>query len=380
MSLICAVCCCWREFHKMRCDLQLRGRLPPGVDGWGVSLRGLMSMVVVGGLLVAGTYFWLQRTVVPGVVAKLPPKPKKHKAEMGIGESFTFLAKSTYIRDLATLVRRRAVAAAAFLCFCAPAMELRLAAGMQRTRVNVSWASCRCAHMAVLNFTTGGCVRHQHQPGGGDMEEQDQAAVPQPQRLFPVHGQLLHRHRHRNLPDDAAVALHLPQVRLGRRRRHHPHRAAHHRWVSHDCCAAVAAVCPCIKLTSTQLQYGCTEHCAGPTSFCSSGKPCLLKLYLCACCNANTESSSAGVMFFSLVLFGAPLDPMLASFGLTPLMAAVIVGAAQNVFSKSSKYSLFDPCKEMAYIPLDQETQVCHFCKIRHLLPHLQSLSTAGSQ
>jgi len=83
---------------------QLRGRLPPGVDGWGVSLRGLMSMVVVGGLLVAGTYFYLQRTVVPGVIAKLPPKPKKHKAEMGIGESFAFLAKSTYIRDLAALV------------------------------------------------------------------------------------------------------------------------------------------------------------------------------------------------------------------------------------------------------------------------------------
>lgn len=43
---------------------------------------------------------------------------------------------------------------------------------------------------------------------------------------------------------------------------------------------------------------------------------------------------------------------------MTPLYAAVLVGAAQNVFSKSAKYSLFDPCKEMAYIPLDKETQV----------------------
>lgn len=38
--------------------------------------------------------------------------------------------------------------------------------------------------------------------------------------------------------------------------------------------------------------------------------------------------------------------------GTTPLMLAVIIGAAQNILSKGAKYSLFDPCKEMAYIPL----------------------------
>lgn len=62
-----------------------------------------------------------------------------------------------------------------------------------------------------------------------------------------------------------------------------------------------------------------------------------------------------GVAFFSLVLFSDQLAPTLQALGLTPLMAAVLVGAAQNVFSKSAKYSLFDPCKEMAYIPLDDE-------------------------
>merc|ERR1739838_470333 len=48
---------------------------------------------------------------------------------------------------------------------------------------------------------------------------------------------------------------------------------------------------------------------------------------------------------------------MTAALGTTPLMLAVIVGAVQNILSKSAKYSLFDPCKEMAYIPLDQESK-----------------------
>ncbi|KAI2506437.1 TLC ATP/ADP transporter [Fragilaria crotonensis] len=51
------------------------------------------------------------------------------------------------------------------------------------------------------------------------------------------------------------------------------------------------------------------------------------------------------------------LGPVAAMFGTTPLMLAVFVGAIQNILSKSTKYSLFDPCKEMAYIPLDQESK-----------------------
>ena len=38
-------------------------------------------------------------------------------------------------------------------------------------------------------------------------------------------------------------------------------------------------------------------------------------------------------------------------------MLAVLIGAAQNIFSKGAKYSFFDPCKEMAYIPLDSESK-----------------------
>ncbi len=65
-----------------------------------------------------------------------------------------------------------------------------------------------------------------------------------------------------------------------------------------------------------------------------------------------------GVGFFTFVIFRDYLSALIAMFGTTPLMLAVVFGTAQNVMSKSSKYSLFDPTKEMAYIPLDQESKV----------------------
>jgi len=64
-----------------------------------------------------------------------------------------------------------------------------------------------------------------------------------------------------------------------------------------------------------------------------------------------------GLGFFALTIFAPTFAPLAAALGTTPLMLAVIIGAAQNILSKSSKYSLFDPCKEMAYIPLDQDSK-----------------------
>ena len=56
-------------------------------------------------------------------------------------------------------------------------------------------------------------------------------------------------------------------------------------------------------------------------------------------------------MFFAFVVFGDEIHPL----GFDPLYAAVIVGAVQNIISKSSKYSLFYSTKEMTYIPLPLE-------------------------
>jgi AAA family ATP:ADP antiporter len=57
-------------------------------------------------------------------------------------------------------------------------------------------------------------------------------------------------------------------------------------------------------------------------------------------------------------MFRDQLSGIIATLGTTPLMLAVMFGMAQNIMSKASKYSLFDPTKEMAYIPLDQESKV----------------------
>jgi AAA family ATP:ADP antiporter len=65
-----------------------------------------------------------------------------------------------------------------------------------------------------------------------------------------------------------------------------------------------------------------------------------------------------GTAFFAFVLFNDLFLGVMAIFGTSPLMMAVLFGAAQNILCKSAKYSLFDPTKEMAYIPLDQESKV----------------------
>ncbi len=65
-----------------------------------------------------------------------------------------------------------------------------------------------------------------------------------------------------------------------------------------------------------------------------------------------------GIGFFAFVLFRENLTGVIAQLGTTPLFLAVLFGMMQNIMSKSTKYSLFDPTKEMSYIPLDQESKV----------------------
>ncbi len=65
-----------------------------------------------------------------------------------------------------------------------------------------------------------------------------------------------------------------------------------------------------------------------------------------------------GIGFFGILMAKDQLMGTFAMLGTTPLMAAVFCGTCQNVISKAAKYSLFDPTKEMTYIPLDEESKV----------------------
>ncbi|KAF3333511.1 plastidic ATP/ADP-transporter-like protein [Carex littledalei] len=221
----------------------LRQNLGPGVDGWAVSLKGMMSIVVALGFVIAGIYWGVNKFVLNDPsLPKVEKKKKKEKPKLGMGESLKVLISSRYIRDLATLV---------------------VAYGISINLVEVTWKSKLKAQFPSPN---------EYSSFMGDFSTATGIATFTMMLL----GRVILR-------------------RFG--------------W------GVAAMITPTVLLLT-------------------------------------------GVGFFSLILFGQPITPLLASVGMTPLLAAVYVGALQNIFSKSAKYSLFDPCKEMAYIPLDEDMKV----------------------
>lgn len=221
----------------------MRRNLPANVDGWGVSLKGMMSLVVALGLFICAVHWWVNRFVLNDpTLPKAEVRKKKEKPKLGMMESFKFLLSSSYIRDLATLV---------------------VAYGISINLVEVTWKSKLKAQFPSPN---------DYSSFMGDFSSYTGIAT------FSM--MLLSRYIFRK-----------------------------YGW------GVAAMITPTVLLVT-------------------------------------------GVAFFALILCSEPLTPLLSSFGLTPLLAAVYVGALQNIFSKSAKYSLFDPCKEMAYIPLDEDTKV----------------------
>lgn len=63
---------------------------------------------------------------------------------------------------------------------------------------------------------------------------------------------------------------------------------------------------------------------------------------------------TGGLFFFCI--FGEDIfGPIAAGLGVSLPVLLVYIGATQNILTKGTKYSNFDPTKEMAYIPLDAE-------------------------
>merc|ERR1711966_303394 len=227
---------------------EMRATLGEGVDGWGISLKGMMAVVVGFGMCIIGVYYWLNRVVVPKIEAqkaaglmKTGGKKKKSKEKMGVAESIKYLASSPYIRDLALLV--------------------------------VSYGVC----INLVEVTWKGKIKAQY---------------PNPNDYSAFMG---------NFSTATGIVTFAMMITS--------------RYIFDKFGWGVAAL-----ITPTVLL-------------------------------------ATGAVFFSLVIFTGTFAPLTTALGMTPLYLAVLVGAAQNIFSKSSKYALFDPCKEMAYIPLDDETK-----------------------
>lgn len=67
---------------------------------------------------------------------------------------------------------------------------------------------------------------------------------------------------------------------------------------------------------------------------------------------------ATSLIFLTIFLNPSWLAPLTGTFATTPLLLIVLFGAFQNVSTKVMKYAFFDATKEMAYIPLDQESKV----------------------
>jgi ATP:ADP antiporter, AAA family len=224
----------------------IRKHLPAGVDAWQISLNYLMGMVVIAGLLIMATYWWINRNVLTDIRFYDPNEvkvAKKKKPKMSIGESFKFLFTSKYILCLAVLV---------------------IAYGIAINLVEVTWKS--------------------------------QVKIQYP-----------------NYNDYSTF--------MG--------------WFSF-CTGAVTIL--------MMLFVGGNVIRLKGWGFAALITPVVLLI--------------TGIGFFGFVIFRDNLLGYITALGTTPLFLAVMFGAAQNIMSKSSKYSLFDPTKEMAYIPLDEDSKV----------------------
>jgi len=208
----------------------IRKSLPPNIDSWAVSLKGIMNVVVGFGLCVIFIYFMMNRFVTQ----KSENKINTEKTEdTSLFESLSYMTKSKYIRNIAIIV---------------------ISYGICISLVEVTWKSkvrMMYTHPNEYSFFMGN------------------------------------------------VSIYTGIVTLG------------------------------MTLFSRHIFQNFGWRVASLVT----------PIILCV----------TGIFFYMILVYENSLT--------SPLFLAIMIGSIQNIAAKSTKYVLFDPCKEIAFIPLNYETR-----------------------
>src|SRR3990167_2322007 len=223
-------------------------------EATGLMLKYLMAFVIVAGIVLISTFYWMNRKVLTDKRYYDPEamgEKKKKKAKLSMGESFKYILRSPYIGLIAMLV-------------LAYGISINLFEGVWKGQIKIAYPT-----EVEYNGVMGG--------------------------LSTVTGGI-------------AVILMLVGSNLLRR-------------FSWRTCAMVT---PAVLLTGVFIFFGVIYYNNGLI-------PAGMKI---------TDAIGQGVINKELIIF------------------AVALGLFVNAFGKAVKYSLFDPTKEMAYIPLDPELKI----------------------
>lgn len=223
----------------------------PRAEATGLMLKVLMAAVIVAGIVLIGTFYWMNRQVLTDIRYYNPEamgEGKKKKAKLSMKESFLMIAKSPYLGMIAMLV-------------LAYGVSINLFEGVWKGQIKIAFPNEIEYNevMGTLSTVTGG----------------------------------------------VAVLLMLVGSNLLRT-------------FSWRTCAMIT---PAVLITGILVFFAVIQY--------------------------NNTLLPEGMKITQAIANGI-IDVKLVSF-------AVTVGLLVNGFGKAVKYSLFDPTKEMAYIPLDSE-------------------------
>jgi AAA family ATP:ADP antiporter len=223
----------------------IRHSLPEGVDAWGVSLKYMMTAVVLAGFCVIFINYWMEKNVLNDprfydAAESAGKKKKKKKPKLSISESFKYLLTSPYIGMIAILV-------------LSYGMSINLIEFLWKKQIKLYYAGDPNAYSAFMgNFSTF---------------------------------------------------------------------------------TGISTMILIMLCKGIVRKFG----------------------WLTGAVITPAAVAITGGLFFAFLLFSDITSPILAGIGVGVTYAAMMVGAVQNILSKGTKYSLFDPTKEMSYIPLDAE-------------------------